>query len=175
MTKLYHFTRLLEKEVEDIRINGLQPLSYDLIAKKLHILGQSELAINLRDIDYDFDIRLDQICFVARPFEGLADQEEVEPFITKWGGEVLHDLNELYSFGSEYSKAVTGSKAYEISIDIESTEGLEIYEGFGEAPLIEIKIDPDNEYQIKEAIPAASLTLRELPNVDNVRKQTSSD
>lgn len=175
MTKLYHFTRLLEQEVKDIRTNGLQPLSYDLIANKLHILGQNELAKKLSDIEYDFDIRLDQICFVARSFEDLVDQEEVELFITKWGGEVLHDLNDIHSFGLAYSRAVSESKAYEISIDIENAEGVDVYEGFANVPLKKIIIDPDKEYQIKRTIPSALLTIRELSNIEDTTKKTDSD
>lgn len=163
MTKLYHFTRLLEQEVKDIRTNGLQPLSYELIANKLRILGQNQLAEKLSDIEYDFDSRLNQICFIARSFDHLEDQQDVDALITKWGGEVLHDLNDIYNFGSAYTGAVSESKAYEISLDIEKAGGVDVYECFADVPLEKISIDPDKEYQVKSAIPSALLAIRELP------------
>lgn len=97
----YHCTRLLDNEILEIRINGLRPLSLELVKAKLNKaresgdLSEKEIENLLFKNECHVEGRSGKIWFVAG-VSVLTDESAVDDLFTFWGGEALYNLNENF-------------------------------------------------------------------------------
>ncbi|MFD0360081.1 hypothetical protein ACFQZZ_01290 [Nocardia sp. GCM10030253] len=97
---VYHCTRLMESEVDDIRVNGLRATSQELLADKVAAALQAGLLTDaqverilttgvLSAVDQRA-ARTNEICTVANLHTIEAVGDGLEPYLQNWGGEITY-------------------------------------------------------------------------------------
>lgn len=169
MPKLYHYSRLLDQEIENIKKHGLKILSLDLIKEKYNLLmeySDKRIVQDTSKLEDWLEGRKDQICFMPLSFQALqkSDPDAVADLVTNWGGELMKD-NYSDTFEEAYSEITKLSHPYEISVDV-SKDTFLIYENFTNKlnHVTEIKNDYGYEYQIKENISPEYISITKLKN-----------
>ncbi|WP_448062257.1 hypothetical protein [Cellulomonas hominis] len=111
--RLYHSTRLLPHEVEQVLAVGLRTLDADLIYDRLdqavatgHLTRAEadELAATHTPLDRPSEVRAGQVCATATTWSLTHDPGAVEPLMTRWGGEAIY-----WAHGHDHLGARLGS------------------------------------------------------------------
>lgn len=111
--RLYHATRLLPHEVDQIRHEGLRVLDVDLINEKLDgalragmlsVAERTQLASTHAPIDGSAGRRAAQVCAVLTPHAFSHDVHGVWPLMSSWGGESIYWAHERTPLGARLTQ-----------------------------------------------------------------------
>lgn len=113
---LYHYTRLLPEEIEYIKINGVLPLSEELIQLKERVLRHRGIEVTLNRSALDpAHGRVNRFCFVNKSHLTRDDFDMVYDLCKLWGGEAVSDW---FKDENWYADILEKSIPVEISIHI---------------------------------------------------------
>lgn len=107
--RLYHATRLLPHEVDQIEHEGLRMLDAHLISDKLDgavragmlsVAERAQLASTHAPIDGSAGRRAAQICAAVTPYAFSHDVHGVWPLMSRWGGESIYWAHETTPLGA---------------------------------------------------------------------------